>query len=112
MSPEVVILAEKNVLLVPKIILMFLHNKPFSFCENNILMCYSINVKVLSRYLKFSKLKLYFYLKEDLVFTFHINSVEALCPLRVNVCLIGLKCDFQLFDIPPFIQIESLACSS
>lgn len=66
MSPKVVILAEKkNVLLVPKIILMFLHDKPFSFHENNILLCYSINVKVLSRYFQFSKLKLYFYLKED-----------------------------------------------
>lgn len=67
MSPEVVILAKKkkNVLWVPKIILMFLHNKPFSFHENNILPCYSSNVKVLSRYFQFSKLKLYFYLKED-----------------------------------------------
>lgn len=65
MSPKVVILAEKNVLLVPKIILMFLHDKPFSFHENNILLCYSINVEVLSRYFQFSKLKLYFYLKED-----------------------------------------------
>lgn len=45
-----------------------------------------------------------------MVFTFHNNFVEALCPLRINVCLIGMKCDFQLFDIP-LIQIERLACS-
>lgn len=63
MSSEMVKCAEKNVLLVPKIIL---HNKPFSFHKKNILICYYVtNVKAVSRYLKFSKLKLYFYLKED-----------------------------------------------
>lgn len=57
--------AEKSILLVPKIILMFLHNKPFSFHENNILMYYTTSGKVVSRYFKFSKLKLDCYLKED-----------------------------------------------
>ena len=76
MSPEMVILAEKNVLSVPKIILMFLHDKPFSLRKNNTLMCYSINVKVLSRYFKLSELK------TSTDFILHNNSVEAFYPLE------------------------------
>lgn len=73
---------KKNVLLVPKIIMMCLHNKPFSFHEDNILIYYyATNIKVVSGYFKL--FKLYFYLTEDsTAFTFHNDFVEAFCPLE------------------------------
>lgn len=62
---------------------MFLHNKPFSFHENNILIYYdATNTEVVFKYVEFFKLKLYFYLKKTSVtFTFHNNFLEAFCPL-------------------------------
>lgn len=65
--------------MVPKIILMCLHEKPVSFHENNILVYYeATNVKIVSRYFKFSKLNLHFCLKEDsTAFTFHNDFLEA-----------------------------------
>lgn len=87
MSSEMVKLAgKKKLLLVPKIILMCLHEKPVSFHENNILVYYdatATNVKIVSRYFKLSKLNLHFYLKEDsMAFTFHNDFVEAFCLLE------------------------------
>lgn len=56
----------KQALLVPKIVLMFLHNKPFSFHENIVLIYYyATNMEVVFRDIKAFKLKLYLYLKED-----------------------------------------------
>lgn len=61
----VTLAGKKKVLLVPKIVLMFLHNKPFSFHENNILIYYATSMEVVFRDIKFFKLKPYFYLEED-----------------------------------------------